>query len=140
MQLMKKFMISKEASLILNILKINKINYKLEYTFPDLKGRRGVPFRYDFAIFNKQNQLKALIEYDSKLHFDKNNNLVKNYKHYRENDLKKNRYAITHNIPLYRISYWDLKEIKTLQDIFKEKYLVKSLWHNYQIAAEHGML
>lgn len=133
-------MISKEASIILNILKKNKVNFQLEYTFPDLKGRKGVPFRYDFAVFDNKGKLKALIEYDSKLHFDKNNSLVKNYKHYRENDLKKNRYAITHNIPLYRISCWDLPNINSLNDIFNSKFLVKSLWHNYQIAADHNML
>lgn len=137
---MRKFMISKEANIILQILKKNKINYKLEYTFPDLKGRKGVPFRFDFAVFDKQNRLQALIEYDSELHFNKNCSLVKDYRHYRENDLKKNRYAITQNIPLYRITCWDLKEIKTLDDIFNKKYLVTDIWHNYKIAAEHNML
>ena len=139
---MKKFTendLSREAQQILQILKKEKIDYRLEYTFPDLTGLKGVPFRFDFAIFSNK-KLTALIEYDSILHFDKNNKLVKNYRHYRENDLKKNRYALTHNIPLYRITCWDLPYIKEFQDLFKSEYKVKSIWHNYDIARKHGLL
>lgn len=131
--------ISKEARTILNILKKEQIHFQLEYTFPDLKGKKGVPYRFDFAIF-KNGHLYCLVEYDSTLHFDKNNKLVKNPKRYRENDVKKNVYCLAHDIPLYRISYWDLKNIHTFSDIVNEKYLVKSKWHNYQVAEKHGML
>ena len=46
---------------ILNILKDNNINFKYQYSFPDLKGDKKRLF-FDFAIFNK-NELKYLIEY-----------------------------------------------------------------------------
>ena len=34
------------------------------------------------------------------------------------------------NIPLYRIPYWEIKNIHKVEDIFVPKFLVKSKWHN----------
>ena len=46
----------------------SKIDYKREYTFPDLKSPEKGSLRFDFAIF-KNEQLVHLIEYDGKQHF-----------------------------------------------------------------------
>lgn len=137
---MTKYLISKEAQVIERILQNNRVPYKIEYSFSDFRGQKNVPFRYDFAIFDSKNNLKALIEYDSKLHFDKKNKLVNNYKHYRENDLKKNRYALAHKIPLYRIPFWALKTLNSFDSLFQEDFRVKSIWHNYDLANKNGWL
>ena len=63
--------ISKEASTIKDLLDKNKIKYCLEYSFEDLKGRKKVPYRFDFAILDENNSPICLIEYDSKIHFNK---------------------------------------------------------------------
>lgn len=51
---------------IASILRKNKINFKQEFTFKDCKTENGYLCRFDFAIFNKDNKLKCLIEYDGK--------------------------------------------------------------------------
>jgi len=43
---------------------------------------------------------------------------VKDAKGYHERDLKKNNYCLARGIKLYRISYWDLEDLKTYEDLF----------------------
>ena len=47
-----------------------------------------------------------------------------------ENDRRKNSYFLAKNIPLYRIPYWEVYNLKTADDIFQEKFRVKDRWHN----------
>lgn len=47
------------------------INYKKQYTFTDLRDVN--PLRFDFAIFNQNNELLYLIEYQGDQHLDINN-------------------------------------------------------------------
>lgn len=57
-----------------NILIKNKINYKKEYSFLDLYDKNpSYPLRFDFAIFNNNNNLYCLIEYQGEQHYNKNN-------------------------------------------------------------------
>jgi hypothetical protein len=51
---------------IRKILLDNNINFATEYTFSDLKGERGNPLRFDFAIFDNNNNLVQLIEFDGR--------------------------------------------------------------------------
>lgn len=46
----------------------NNIRYEEEYTFEDC--RLKLPLRFDFAIFDKLNNLVSLIEYDGRQHFE----------------------------------------------------------------------
>jgi hypothetical protein len=39
------------------ILKNNNINYIKEYIFPDLVSENNIPLRFDFAIFDDNNNL-----------------------------------------------------------------------------------
>lgn len=50
-------------SFIKNILDSNSINFAQEFSFSDLRGDR-FPLRFDFAVFNKDNKLRYLIEYN----------------------------------------------------------------------------
>ena len=59
---------SKGKLKIEKILKENNINYSKEYKFKDLKGINGGQLRFDFAIFNEDNQIDFLIEFDGRQH------------------------------------------------------------------------
>lgn len=119
---------SKAEDYIETILKKEYIQFTREKTFSDLKSRK---LRYDFCIYyNKQ---IILLEYDSEIHFNYTPKFHKTQKDFlsaKERDRIKNTYAITHNIPLIRIPYWELKNIKQFRDIFKSSFLVCSKWHN----------
>lgn len=55
--------------LIEQILKNNKIQYQKEFIFKDFKSPKGEYFRYDFAIFNHNNQLAYVIEFHGEQHY-----------------------------------------------------------------------
>ena len=59
---------SKGEDKIASLLKSNRISFKQEVSFPDLKSLKGNQLRFDFAIFSK-GKLVALIEYDGEQHF-----------------------------------------------------------------------
>lgn len=59
--------------LIKKFLNEQHIPFKQEYCFSDLKNPdTGCALRYDFALFNKEEQLIGLIEYNGKQHYNKN--------------------------------------------------------------------
>lgn len=89
------------------ILKDNNINFKREFTFPDLLGDNGGRLRFDFGVLDENNQIQYLIEYDGIQHFKPNCFgqedyyflLLKKYDKIKEEYCKKN------NIRLIRIPY-----------------------------------
>lgn len=50
---------AKLKTLLLN----NNINFKTQFSFDDLKSKKNYPLRFDFAIYDKINRMKCLIEY-----------------------------------------------------------------------------
>lgn len=102
-------------------LKKYNLNYKKEYIFEDLKtSKNGYP-RFDFAIFNNNNELFCLIEYDGRQHFSYNKNWKMSYDDYIylcETDNLKNQYCIDNNIKLLRFNKntnikFEIKKIAT---------------------------
>lgn len=109
------------------------VRYVREKTYSKLKN--GL-LRYDFYLpdFN------ILVEIDSMLHFQqipKFHKTKAEFKHAQENDRVKNSFALSHEIPLYRIPQWEFENIKTFADILKPQYQVRSRWHNDQIYREY---
>lgn len=107
---------------IIQILNKNNIKYKKEYVFPESN------YRFDFAIFNNQDQLIRLIEFDGEQHYEKyikNSgwNTYEKYEYTLQNDKQKNQLAKEKNIPLIRIPYWERDNI-TLDLLFSDKYLI----------------
>lgn len=100
---------SKNESLIADLLNGCNINFKQQYRFKDLTstGRACDQLIYDFAIFDKSNtQLLYLIEYDGQQHFNQQHAWKQDgFITTRQNDLLKNEYCFSHNIPLIRIPY-----------------------------------
>lgn len=93
---------------ISNILKQNNILFLKQYGFSDLKNKRHLKF--DFAVFDKNNNLSHLIEFDGIQHFSfkedtKGWNTKENYLKIKENDKIKDKYCQENNIRLIRIKY-----------------------------------
>lgn len=103
---------------IKDILSENNISYKREYSFSDLRGDK-LPLRFDFAIFNKDEKLAYLIEYNGLFHykevegFSAEGSLEKQQKY---DELKIN-YCNKNSIPLLTFN--------NLCDIIKEKVILE---------------
>lgn len=94
------------------LLQENDINYSKQYTFPDLRGKRGGLLRFDFAIF-ENNQLKHLVEFQGEQHYEYTNSF---YDNPHESDIQKQKYCQEHGIPLILIHYSKRGKL-TLQDL-----------------------
>jgi hypothetical protein len=63
------------------------------------------PLRFDFAIFNCQQQLQCLIEYQGQEHYHNTFRLPEEkYQAFLERDEQKRQYCRTHNITLYELN------------------------------------
>ena len=96
-----------------DILKEFDVNYKREYTFTDCKDKAKL--RFDFAIFNCDDQLQFLVEYDGIQHFEEHFIGDEPLEERQRRDDIKNDYCKKKNIELLRIPYYipftDVKEI-----------------------------
>ena len=102
------------------ILLQNNFNYAKEYL---VQVRKELIYqhhksRFDFAIFDENNNLMYLIEYDGLQHFEKNVrenglgwNSRENYEKTHERDMIKNQWCKENNIPLIRIPYTHLNKL-----------------------------
>ena len=110
-----------EASIV-KILSENNISYKKEYIFPDFKSEKGEYFRFDFAIFNKKNQLKYIIEFNGEQHYKPVPffNQKISFENIQKYDKIKMDFCENKKIPLFIIRFDD--EI-TKEKIIKEELL-----------------
>lgn len=102
------------------ILKENKIQYELEKTFKDLKGKNNMPYRFDFYL----PEYNRLIEFDGIQHYKKRDIFKDSLETIQKRDKIKNEYCIQHNIPLVRIPYWKIDTLK-IEDLLNTKYEVE---------------
>lgn len=107
---------------------LNKANviYQKEKTFKNFVTSTNTHYRFDYYINNKY-----IIEFDGQQHFKQHffGSSIEDFKKRVKHDQIKNQYCLEHNIPLYRIPYYDLDKINTLEDIIQDKYLVKTINH-----------
>lgn len=96
---------------ILKELDILNVIYQREFKFDDLIGIGGGSLRFDFAILDKSNNIKCIIEYDGLQHFEIAFNSIKTFKRTQIHDKMKNEYCVKRNIPLYRINYKEYENI-----------------------------
>ena len=111
---------SKGEKFISTILNKYKITYIAQYKIDECKNINTLPF--DFAIYDKDNNLKFLIEYDGIQHY-KAISYFGGYKALKSNkkrDKIKTEYCKKNRISLIRISYWEFENI--------EKIVLKKLW------------
>ena len=88
------------------ILQEYQINFIEQYRFIDFKNRI-----YDFAIFDKQNNLVQLLEFDGQQHFCEVPGWSGSLEERKKRDKEKDEYAHQHNIPLIRLSFADYSKI-----------------------------
>lgn len=123
---------SSYEQVVIQILKKDKINFQREKTFQNLK--RGA-YRFDFYIPNHF-ATPIIIEVDGEQHF-KPIYGRQNFLRSQEHDRIKNSYCLAHCIPLYRIPYWEIKNLEKVEDLFQPKFLVKNRWHNDKLVIPH---
>ena len=101
---------------IKQILIRNNINFKEQYALKDF----NTAAYFDFAIFNKENNLKCLIEFDGKQHYEPVEKFggAEQFKIQIIRDQRKNNYCKEHNIRLIRIPYTDQSKLDN------DKYLL----------------
>lgn len=129
---------SKGEDKIVRLLNSARVRYEREVTMPRLTGKKGVPLRYDFGIY-QNGKIVCLIEFDGEQHYQYNSHFNKTkseFQYRRGCDRKKNEWAINHKIPLYRIPYWDLDSLTSFASLFQQKYLVTSIYHNDRLVRE----
>ena len=105
------------ATNIMDCLIFNGIEFIDEYVFPDLPKSR-----FDFAII-ENGKIIRLIEFDGEQHY-KDVEQWGGLELQQKRDKAKNEYALSHNIPLVRIPYWERDKI-TLDIILGSTYEVQ---------------
>lgn len=102
---------SKGEKRLREILLKHNVNFKTQYSFEDCININQL--RFDFAIFNKHDELKFLIEYDGVFHYSPIMG-EKQLKYNQKMDNIKNTYCLNKNIKLIRIPYWDFDNIELI--------------------------
>ena len=100
---------SRGEARINELLLEQNINYQTQYWFADLKDKKYLYF--DFAIFNENNELYCLLEYQGIQHYQpealhgawKTSPI--------EHDIMKKEYCQKHNIKLIEIPYTDYDKL-----------------------------
>lgn len=114
-----KKQIIKEYPDLEQIFRDNKIKYRHQHSFTDLKKIR--PLKFDFAIFDNKDTLKYVIEYQGQQHYEpvkyfgRKDSFVKQQKY----DEEKRKYYKENNIQLIEMPYWDFAKINL--NYLKEK-------------------
>jgi len=109
---------SKNENIISKYLNNLNINYKTQYKFENCKNKRCLLF--DFALFDNEENLICLVEYDGEQHFDvmrfsKNiNKQNSKFTQVKEHDKIKNDYCKANNITLIRIPYFQKSKIEEI--------------------------
>ena len=108
--------VSKGELAIEKVLKLKNVIFKREVTFDDLKIENHL--RYDFGIYDKDNKIKILIEYDGRHHFTPIEAWggEEYYRKVIKRDEMKNSYAKNNNISIKRIPYWEYDNIEEIID------------------------
>ncbi len=97
---------------ITNILQKNNVNYKTQYTFPDLTGKNNSLLRFDFALLNNKNVPFCLIEYQGQQHYKPwGNEPIERFQLRQEYDVKKEKYCNKNGIPLVIIKFSDFEKL-----------------------------
>lgn len=102
---------SKGEEKIAKLLKNLKYTFNREFTFPDLIDNK--PLKFDFCIFDENNKIICLIEYQGFQHYHISNgwNTQKHLEKIQKHDEMKRNYCKNNNIKLIEISYEDYDEI-----------------------------
>ena len=96
------------------------LNFKMEYIFPDLKSENGRPLRFDFVVFDDDNNIDFIIEYQGRQHYEASSKFGGKRGLYQQqhNDNKKRRFCAFHDFTLIEIPY-------TEENLISYDYIMK---------------
>lgn len=85
------------------------LNFKMEYSFPDLNSSNGRPLRFDFVVFDDDGLIDFIIEYQGKQHYEASSKFGGKKGLYQQqfNDNKKRRFCALQDLKLVEIPYTD---------------------------------
>ena len=91
------------------ILEQAGLNFKEEFSFPGLNSSNGKPLRFDFVVFDDDNKVDFIIEYQGKQHYEASNKFGGKRGLYQQqfNGTKKRRFCSMQRIKLIEIPYTD---------------------------------
>lgn len=94
---------------IFEILSEAGLDFKEEYSFPDLLSNKRRPLRFDFCVFDDDGNIDFLIEYQGIQHYEAKSKFggIEGLRKQQFNDMKKREYCKRNNINLVLIPYWD---------------------------------
>ena len=121
---------SKGENKITDLLSGAKIYFEREKTFFDLRGGK---FRYDFYL-PKVHGGDCIIEFNGEQHYEFVGKFYKDqveWKKAQGRDMRKISYCLAHKIKLYIVPYWEIEQIKSVNDLFQDKYLAKDQYKNF---------
>lgn len=100
------------------------IIYEQEFSFPDLKSDKGVPLRFDFAVFEdidayEQRRVKFLIEFQGEQHYRQKFTSREAFNRQVSNDKRKRNYCKVKGIQLIAIPYTEYNSM-TLDSILEQ--------------------
>ncbi len=97
------------------------IYYEQEYSFPDLKSDKGVPLRFDFAVFEDPGEArpKFLIEFQGAQHYERRFQTSQGFARQQANDKRKRAYCGVKGFPLVAIPYTEYNTM-TLDSILEQ--------------------
>ena len=104
---------------IQDILKQAGLSFEQQYSFSDLVGPSGHPLRFDFAVFDDNDEIDFLIEFQGIQHYKPKSQFggVAGLKKQQFYDMRKREYCNKHDIKLILIPYWD-------EDIISYDYIM----------------
>lgn len=95
------------------VLESADLDFKEEYSFPDLLSPSGNPLRFDFCVFDAAGDIDFLIEYQGIQHYEPKSKFggIAGLRKQQMNDMKKREYCRHHGINLVLIPYWEEERI-----------------------------
>lgn len=119
---------SKLEERIVKILQKDRLKFQREVSFSDL-GRGK--YRFDFQVLRKG--APVLVEIQGRQHYEfvpKFHKTRSDFTQQQGRDRRKISYCLAHKIPLYIIPYWEVENLKSADDLFKDKFRAKNQWKN----------
>lgn len=103
------------------LLEAGDIYFEQEYSFPDLKSDKGVPLRFDFAVFSDSEgkDLAFLIEFQGEQHYRQKFTSREAFNRQVSNDKRKRNYCNVKGICLVAIPYTEYHNM-TLDSILEQ--------------------
>lgn len=118
---------SKGEKIIIDYLKSKNIKYETQYRIDNFNKLK----RFDFCIFDNNDQIKFLLEYDGEFHYKPMNdseNSLKKFNWQRNSDKEKEEYCLQNHLKLVRIPFWYRDQLVPILDMIfnNDKFIVMS--------------